>query len=304
MRLRKWNISRRWRRLRVNRKYKDRLFRKIFENKKDLLALYNAVNHTSYTNIDDLTITTLDDVLYLSMKNDVSFLFSATMNLYEHQSTVNYNMPLRGLEYLTRMISQYIELNGFNIYQKKMIRLPRPQYIVFYNGRESQPNEQIIKLSDAFEPGDFEPALECRARMININMGCNQELLDSCKRLHDYSYFIAEINQNLDLGMNLEKAIQEAMDVCIQKDILRDILEKNKSEVYGMLLTEFNEKKYRKLLLREGFEEGHDAGFTEGREEERISTIQRLLENDFDKEMILKLGYTEEEYYKAGNAPQ
>ncbi len=260
MKLSKWNISRKWRRLRANRKFKDKLFRKIFENKKDLLTLYNAVNHTSYTNVDDLEITTLDDTLYLGMKNDVSFLVSATMNLYEHQSTVNYNMPLRGLEYLAKMLSQYIEMNALNVYQKKMIRLPRPQYVVFYNGRETQPDEQIVRLSDAFEPGDFEPALECRARMININMGCNQELLDSCKRLHDYSYFIAEINQNLDSGMKLERAIEQAMDVCIQKDILREILEKSKSEVYGMLLTEFNEKKYRKLLLKEGFEEGQELG--------------------------------------------
>ncbi len=278
MKLKKWNINRLWRSLRVNRKYKDRLFQKVFKQKEDLLALYNAINHTAYADAEELEITTLEDVIYLSMKNDVSFIISATMNLYEHQSTVNYNMPIRGLLYFARLYEDYIKEHELNIYQHRMIRLPCPQYIVFYNGREAWPDECILKLSDAFEAGDKEAALECCARMININMGHNEKLMESCKRLWDYSYFIAQINYNLDQGDKLEVAVKKAMDVCIQKNILRDILEKSKSEVYGMLLTEFDEKKYKKMLLREGREEGYEVGYNEA--DARMNTLYAKLVED------------------------
>ena len=197
MKRKKLNINRLLRRLRGNQKHKDRLFQKVFERKEDLLALYNAVNHTSYTNAEELEITTLDDVIYLSMKNDLSFIISATLNLYEHQSTFNANMPIRGLLYFARLYEAYIKKNKLDIYGHKMIDLPEPRYIVFYNGRSNQPDEKELKLSDAFHSDNPNPVLECRARMININLGHNQELMEDCKRLWDYSYFIAEVNKLL-----------------------------------------------------------------------------------------------------------
>ena len=105
----------------VNRKYKDTLFRMIFRDKKNLLSLYNALNHSSYTNIDDMEITTLEDVIYVGMKNDVSFLFSSVMNLYEHQSTFNPNMPIRGLFYLAKIYQNYIKKEDLNIYGTERI---------------------------------------------------------------------------------------------------------------------------------------------------------------------------------------
>ena len=71
----------------INREYKDRLFCKVFEDKRDLLDLYNAVNNTDYTDPETLEINTLEDVIYLGMRNDKSFLISDTMNLYEHNSS-------------------------------------------------------------------------------------------------------------------------------------------------------------------------------------------------------------------------
>ena len=120
-----------------NRQYKDRLWRMIFNNKEDLLQLYNAINHTDYQNPDDLEVNTLEDVLYLSMKNDVSFLVSGTMNLYEHQSTFNPNMPLRGVFYFSRLYEGYVADNNLMIYHEKRVRLPKPKYIVFYNGTKT-----------------------------------------------------------------------------------------------------------------------------------------------------------------------
>ena len=133
----KWKISRFWRRIRIRRKYKDRLFQKVFEDKKDLLDLYNAVNGTQYTNQDDLEITTLEDVIYLSMKNDLSFIISSTLNLYEHQSTYNPNLPVRGLIYFAKLYEAYIKKIDANVYGHKLIALPAPQFIVFYNGRHT-----------------------------------------------------------------------------------------------------------------------------------------------------------------------
>ena len=145
-----------------NRQYKDRLWRMIFNNKKDLLQLYNAINHTDYQNPDDLEVNTLEDVFYLSMKNDVSFLVGGTMNLYEHQSTFNPNMPLRGVFYFSRLYEGYVADNNLMIYHEKRVRLPKPKYIVFYNGTKNQPDSMELKLSDCFENTDNEaPCLEC-----------------------------------------------------------------------------------------------------------------------------------------------
>ena len=274
----KLNINRLLRRLRGNRKYKDRLFQKVFEKKEDLLSLYNAVNHTSYKNADELEITTLDDVIYLSMKNDLSFIISATLNLYEHQSTFNENMPIRGLLYFARLYEAYIKKNKLDIYGRKLIILPEPCYIVFYNGRSSQPDEMELKLSDAFQADNSNPVLECRARMININLGHNQELMEGCKRLWDYSYFIAEVNKNFDKGDALEKAIKKAMDVCIEKGVLLDILEKSRNEVFNMLLTEYDEKLHMKTL----YEQGRD------KERERMNKLIIILSEEGKTEELVK----------------
>lgn len=138
------------RKLYVPRKYRDKLFRYIFRNKRDLLELYNAVNNTHYTDEEALEITTLEDVIYLSMKNDLSFIISCTMNLYEHQSTFNPNIPMRGLSYFTRIYENYIKKNNLNVYGSTKIKLPMPQFIVFYNGRTEQSDEIELKLSSLF----------------------------------------------------------------------------------------------------------------------------------------------------------
>ncbi len=273
MKLKKWKISRFWRRIRIRRQYKDRLFQKVFEDKKDLLELYNAVNGTAYTNAEELEITTLDDVIYLSMKNDLFFIISSTMNLYEHQSTYNPNIPVRGLIYFARLYEAYVKKHGYDIYGHRQVVLPAPQFVVFYNGSEKQPDEVILKLSDAFEPRlTSEPVLECKARMLNINYGHNEKILKACRRLHDYSYFIKEVNTGLEKGMVLDEAIASAMDACIEKNVLADILLKCKSEVFDMLLTEYDEKKHLRYVKEEGREEG--------REEQKCIIAKKLLQKD------------------------
>lgn len=243
------------RRLKIRRKYKDALFRRCFDNKRDLLELYNALNDTTYDDTAELTITTLDDCIYLTYKNDLSFIISATLNLYEHQSTYNPNMPIRGLIYFARIYEAYIKEHQMNVYGKTLLKLPVPRYIIFYNGKDEEPDMQELRLSDAFECNENvpqkTPALECIATMLNINYGHNLELLNKCRRLHDYAYFVNEVNQNLNAGYSYEKSLFLAMEHCEKNDILKDILGKQRSEVFNLLLNEFDVKIYERGIRAE-----------------------------------------------------
>ena len=241
----------------VKRKYKDILFRFVFREKEEILQLYNAMNQTNYTNPDDLVITTMEDVIYIGMKNDLSFLIANELNLYEHQSTLNKNMPLRGLLYIAKMYESYIESHGLNRYQKKLIKLPFPRFVVFYNGEDDIEEELYMRLSDAFELEDKneKPAVECIAKFVNINYGHNLELMEKCKRLNDYSYFVQCVREYLKQGYGQKEAVVRATDECIEKGILKDILVKHRAEVADMFLTTFDKKMYAEALREEGRDE-------------------------------------------------
>ena len=233
----------------VNRKHKDSLFRMIFSegenSRKRLLELYNALNNTSYDNPDDLTITTLSDVIYMKMKNDISFLIDNRMTLFEHQSTYNPNMPLRGFLYFANLYQAFVaDYPDLNIYGSKLIKIPTPQYIVFYNGSDKRLKGERVKLrlSDAFEheikTGDF----EWTAQLIDINYGANKELMDKCVTLKHYSIFVDKVKRYNKESKDLTKAIDKTVDECISEGILADFLLKMKSEVRNVLLEEFDEE--------------------------------------------------------------
>ena len=182
----------------VNRKHKDRLFCAIFgreKYKKYALQLYNAVNRSSYTNLSDLEIITLTDAVYMKMKNDVAYLVSNSMAVYEHQSTVNPNMPLRGFTYFGELYSKYVKMGHHNIYGKSLVKIPTPQFVVFYNGEEEYPEVNKLYLSDAFinkiPSGEF----EWTATVYNINSGMNKDLMDNCEPLQGYSIFVEKIKK-------------------------------------------------------------------------------------------------------------
>ena len=261
--------------VKINRNFKDTLFRKLFgENKENAIDLYNAINGTSYTTSDDFEFTTLDDVIYMKMKNDVSFLLGTTMNLYEHQSTYNPNMPIRGLMYFADLYRKLIK-DGESLYGKKLVKIPNPKYIVFYNGNHSDLKEsrKILKLSDAFEIQDSSNEYEWTATMININHGHNSELMNKCHMLHEYSVFIEKI-KHYCISFSLKDAVNKAVDESITEGILSDFLEQHRKEVVNMCLTEFDEIKFANYIREEGREEG----LAEGREEGRTEG-QNLLAN-------------------------
>ena len=272
-----------WRRLRVRRKYKDQLFRFLFRDKKDLLALYNAVNDSSYKNPEDLEIITLEDVIFMKLKNDLSFMIANKMNLYEHQSTYSPNMPIRGLIYFARQYEGLIAEKKLNVYGTKLVELPTPKYVIFYNGSKEQPDRTELFLSDAFASGRGSGCLECRALLLNINRGHNKELMEKCRRLWEYSEFIAEVNECLAKNYPLKKAIHKAMESCIEKDILRDVLIKSKAEVLNMLLTEYDEKEHMKATYKEGYEDGEQAGYSKGEQDGRNELIIELIQKKHAK---------------------
>ena len=240
-----------------NHKYKDRLFRLVFNNKRDLLDLYNAL----YENLNDLEVNTLEDAVYLSMKNDISFLIGGTLNLYEHQSTYNPNMPLRGLIYLARLYDGYVETENINLYSSTLKKLPIPQYFVFYNGTKEQPDETILRLTDAFESvsDNRQPCLQCTAVMLNINYGHNLALMEKCQRLKEYSIFVDTVRIQCKKTSDPRHAVTKAVDICIENGILRDVLVKHKAEVISMILTSFNQKAYEEDLKNQ-YKEGIDLG--------------------------------------------
>ena len=243
-----------------NHEHKSTLFCKVFENKEHLLDLYNCVNNTTYQNADDLVVNTLENVVYITMKNDLSFLIDCNMNLYEHQSTFNPNMPLRGLLYFAQLYNKYIAKHNINLYSSAVQKIPVPKYIVFYNGRKDQPDEQILLLSDLFQKQyihqHVDGCLECEARMLNINYDKNRELLEKCKRLEEYSIFVAKVREYATADIeNRELAIIRAIDECIEAGILADILIEQKAEVLELMLTTFNRELYEQGLKEEGARE-------------------------------------------------
>lgn len=253
--------------------------------KKVLLELYNAVNATNYENEEELQVNTLEDVMYIGMKNDISFLIGDTMNMYEHQCTFNPNMPLRGLFYFADLYQGYIEGHRENIYGTVPIKIPSPQYLVFYNGMKEEPDRTELYLSDSFvgQTQQETASLQCKVIMLNINLGHNKELMDRCKKLMEYAQFVNRIRTYTGMKLSFEESVDRAVKECIQEGILREILEKNKAEVKNVILTEFNEQLYWEAIRKEGRDEGKEEGKKEGREEAgvRINTlIQNLIRDN------------------------
>ena len=270
----------------LNRKYKDRLFRFIFSDKGNLLQLYNAINDSHYNNSDDLVITTIDDVVYMGMKNDLSFIIDDVMSLYEHQSTYSPNLPLRGLFYFSAMYRNYIEPMKQKLYTDSPLRIPFPVYLVFYNGSMEEPERKEILLSDLFIQNGkgMQPALECTALLLNINVGHNQELMEKCRILKEYAQFIHTIRSKISVGLPFQEAVETAVEDCISQNILSEILRKNKAEVIDMILTEYDENEFREFLKEDSWKKGHEAGIQTGIRE----IIRTFSELQLPKEQLLE----------------
>ena len=239
----------------VARNHKDLLLHAIFKEKEDFLSLYNALNGTNYTDAAKLEITTLENAVYMSVQNDVSFVFLSELYMIEHQSTINPNMPLRNLTYISKVLSKITAKE--DIYGSKQIKLPTPRFIVLYNGTKQIEEKTVLKLSDAYEKKTEEPELELITTVLNINEGYNERLKSACKLLRDYMTLITKIRENQKI-MDLQQATYQAIEECIKEDVLKDFLMRHRSEVIAMMLYDFDMEKHIESEKAYEYERGRE----------------------------------------------
>jgi len=272
----------------VIRTYKDTVFRMLFADKKELLALYNAVNDTDYADPEELLITTLDSAVFMSIKNDVSFVIDMRLSLYEQQSTVNPNMPLRDLLYVSQVYEQMVVRK--DLYSRKKIALPPPHFLTFYNGVEEQPERKEFRLSDSYYGDVGEPSLELIVMQLNINPGYNEALKKKCPTLYQYMLFVERIRRYAKESP-LQEAVERAIDECIEEGILAEFLRREKVKGINMsILYEFDQELHDKTLYQdgvdEGFEQGIEQGIERGRDLTLITQVLRKLKKSELPEMI------------------
>ena len=210
---------------RVHDQVKDRLFRFLFEkNREALLELYNALNGTDYEDASKLQVVTIENAVYTVMKNDLAFILAGTVNLYEHQSTYNPNMPVRILIYLAQEYQMIIEESPVSIYSTRRIMLPTPNCIVFYNGDREEPEKQILRLSDAFENRKQRGDAELSVRMLNINHGHNKKLMEKCRMLKEYAAFVDVTKKVCVRSRRQKRGIRECHRILYRKQYIERVL--------------------------------------------------------------------------------
>ena len=272
-----------------NRKYKDSVFVDLFSEdekaKENFLSLYNALHGTKLTATAQLKNVRLDQVLYMTFYNDVSYLIdNKIIVLVEHQSTINPNMPLRCLEYISRLYETLFESK--EKYSRKLLNIPTPEFYVFYNGDETYPSDKTLKLSDAFIEKTVKPNLELTVKIININQQNHHPLLKNCKTMYEYTIFVETVRRWKKTDP--QKGFQKAIEECIANDILRDYLKRKTKEVLNMLLAEYDYETDIAVQRAEEREIAFAEGISQGVYQNKLETAKNLAEMGFTVEAIAK----------------
>lgn len=234
----------------INRQYKDRLFKYIFGNAKNkawTLSLYNAIHGTDYTDPDDIEFNTIENAVYMGMKNVLSYIIYFAMEMYEQQSSFNPNMPMRFFLYAGSLYEKYIASSNYYLYSSSLQKIPRPVCICFYNGTQEQPESQVLKLSDACEP------------------------------LKEYAWVVDTIRRNQDNADNLESAINITLDDMPEDFVIRPFLIAHRAEVTDMFITEYDQEKVLEKGREEAKQEGREEGKAEGKEERNVEVASDML---------------------------
>ena len=265
----------------ANRNYKDTVFRMLFSDRKNLLSLYNAVNQRDYKNPEDLEIITLENAIYMGMKNDLAFIMDTNLYLYEHQSTYNPNMPLRDLFYICSEYQKLVDKKS--LFSSTLQKIPAPNFIEFYNGSTVISDCTELRLSSAFEYLTGEPKLELIVTVLNVNEGHNADLMQHCSMLKEYSQYVARVRHYAS-DMPLNEAVKHAVDECIREGILAEFLTRNRNEVISMSIFEYDKELEEKKLRKAEFEAGREAGLTEGKtlgyESAALEIAKRMLQSN------------------------
>jgi len=241
----------------ANREYKDSVFTLLFGEKDKLLELYNAIFDTHYGPNTDIKITTLKSALFMEQINDISFVIDGKIVvLIEHQSTLNFNMPLRMLLYIARVYEKICD--NENLYRTKQITIPRPEFVVLYNGKDKMPPTQILRLSDMFaQYGTKNPIeLDLEVKVYNINKGYNPEMAKRSTTLDGYELFVYKVREFEKETKDLKEAITLAINYCVERNILKTFLKTHGSEVINMVLTEWKLEDALRVREQEGIEKG------------------------------------------------
>lgn len=268
--------------VKVTKMYKDRIFRMIYKDGNHFLELYNALNGTDYDKVNDLQVTTLENAIYIGMKNDVSYLLYDQLTLYEHQSTKNPNMPLRNLLYVSGIYSDLTK--GENLYGSTLVKIARPAFIVFYNGKEYMPERSELRLSDAYEM-EGEVNLELKVQVLNVNLGFNKELMEKCRTLHDYAVFVNKMRQYSE-EFSYEEAAERAVAECIAEGILEEFLRKNRAEVISVSIFEYDEELHMRQEREAAMKTGIQKGIQKGQYLNLISQIKKKQVRGISSEKI------------------
>ena len=271
----------------VQRKYQDTLFRFMFSDKESAIELYNALEGTDYGMDTEVEFTTLENVLYVEGKNDLGFSIAGKLVvLTEHQSTINGNMPLRFLNYVTQTYNR--EIDNEELFKRKSVPILTPEFFVIYTGNEDW-NAKELRLSDSFVGPILENSLELVVKIIDVryNKKEAEAVLSRSEKLRGYSLLLNYVKGFRQEGYVLETAIDMTVKRCIEEGILRDFLIQYGREVRGMLydditierFAEIRAEESREEAYREGRAQGHAEGRAEGRSEgmDRMSELVRRL---------------------------
>ena len=266
----------------VNRTYKSTVFAMLFTEKENLLELYNAISGKHYTDPELLEVNTLENAIYMSMRNDISFVVDGRLSLYEHQSTYSPNLPLRFLFYISNLYSGMTR--EANLYGTRTVKIPGPEFLIFYNGREEMPERQVLRLSDMFTAKGEQCGLELEAVMLNLCGEHNRKLKEACRSLRDYAEYTDRIRKYVR-EMDLEDAVERAIRECIGEGILKEFLEKHRAEAKSMSIFEYDQEKHMRMEREEAWEEGHAEGLAEGHAEGFAEGQTELLRNIIQKKL-------------------
>ena len=263
----------------ANKEYKSDVFSMLLQDKKRAMEIYNAINGTDYDDPELVEMTTLDDKSFsLTVRNDASFILDANLSLYEHQSTYCPNMPLRDLLYFASIIQKQIKAQKRDIYGGRILKIPVPHFVVFYNGKEDAPDQYDLRLSDAFEKETKNPEIELVCHVYNINNGKNVPLLSKCQTLREYMYFVDMVRKNNEISGNLEDAIEKAINQCMEENVLRDFLAQHREEVMHVMTLDYTFERRLEMQRAEAIEDVERIGKEIGKEEKLSEQIRKKIQ--------------------------
>jgi hypothetical protein len=265
----------------VNREHKNSVFTALFNDQDKARELYAALKGVACDPALPVVIATLRDVLYMNQMNDLAFIIGgALVFIIEHQSSLNRNMPLRILQYFAELCKKIVDRKA--LYKTALVKIPRPEFIVLYNGPAEAPDRWEERLADAFmeTEGDAKNSLDLVVTVYNINKGRNQELLSRSANLGGYAEFVAQVREN-EKVMPLAQAVTEAVRNCARQGILAEFLKEHGAEVTNMVLTEWN--------LEEAQEAWREEGWEEGREAERNQILEFIKQGYTTEQIAIKL---------------